>query len=65
MGSPLHKQTALAEVLYYVNYVDVNYSVKNSTVDCKYLLCLKDFYFRLKPKQYKNANIADCLKNQS
>ena len=27
-----------AEVFYYVNYVNVNYSVKNSTVDCKYLL---------------------------
>ena len=23
---------------------------------------LQDFFFRLKPKQYKNANIADCLK---
>ena len=29
---------SLAEVFYYVNYVNVNYSVKNSTVDCKYLL---------------------------
>ena len=28
----------IAEVFYYVNYVNVNYSVKNSTVDCKYLL---------------------------
>ena len=28
----------VAEVFYYVNYVNVNYSVKNSTVDCKYLL---------------------------
>ena len=27
-----------AGVFYYVNYVNVNYSVKNSTVDCKYLL---------------------------
>ena len=27
-----------AEVFHYVNYVKVNYSVKNSTVDCKYLL---------------------------
>ena len=26
----------LAEVFYYVNYVNVNYSVKNSTVDCEY-----------------------------
>ena len=47
-----------AEVFY-----NVNYSVKNSTVYCKYLLFLQDFFFRLKPKQYKNANIADCLKN--
>ena len=30
--------TSLAEVFYYVNYVNVNYWVKNSTVDCKYLL---------------------------
>jgi hypothetical protein len=22
----------------------------------------QDFFFTLKPKQYKNANIADCLK---
>ena len=28
-----------------------------------YLLILQDFFFRLKPNQYKNANIADCLKN--
>ena len=28
----------LAEVFYYVNYVNVNYLVKNSTVDGKYLL---------------------------
>ena len=38
----------------------VKYSVKYSTVDCKYLLFLQDFFFKLKPKQYKNANIADC-----
>ena len=29
---------ASAEVFYYVNYANVNYSVKNLTVDCKYLL---------------------------
>ena len=45
-----------------VNYVNVNYSVENSTVDCKYLLFLQDFSLRLKPRQYKNANIANCLK---
>ena len=45
-----------AEVFYNVIYVNVNFSVKSSTVDCKYLLFLQDFFFRLKPKQYKNAN---------
>ena len=39
------------------------YFVKYSTVNCKYLIFLQDFFFRLKPKQYKNANIADCLKS--
>ena len=34
----------LAEVFYNVNYVNVNYSVKNSTVDRKYLLFLQDFF---------------------
>ena len=29
--------------IFEVNYVNVNYSVKNSTVDCKYLLFLQDF----------------------
>ena len=28
----------------------------------KYLLSLQDFFFRLKPKHYKNANIADRKK---
>ena len=46
---------SIAEVFYYVNYVNVNYSLKNSTVDCKYLLFLQDFLFRLKPKQYKKC----------
>ena len=32
-----------AEVFYNVNYVNVNYSVKNSTADCKYLLYLQFF----------------------
>ena len=40
----------------------VKYSVKYSTVDCKYLLFLQDFFFKLKPRQYKNANIPDCFK---
>ena len=34
-----------------------------STVDCKYLLFLQKISFRLKPKQYKIVDIADCLKN--
>ena len=53
----------LAEDFYNVNYVNVNYFVKNSTVDCKYLLFLQDFFFRLKPKQYKNCQCCNCLKN--
>ena len=53
---PLHCCHTLAEVFYYVNYVNVNYSVKNSTVDCKYLLFLQD------QNRTKNDNIADCLK---
>ena len=32
-----------AKVSYNFNYVNVIYSVKNSTVDCKYLL-LQDFF---------------------
>ena len=55
----------LAEVFYNVNYVNVNYSVKNSTVDCKYLLFLQDFFFRLKPKQYKKYQYFRLLKKIS
>ena len=40
---------------YSVNYVNVNYSVKYSIVNCKYLLFLQDFFFRLKPKLYKKS----------
>ena len=47
----------IAEVFYDVNYVNVNYSVKNSTVDCKYLFFLQDFFFRTKPKLYKKMPI--------
>ena len=43
----------------------IKYSIKYSAVDRKYLLFLQDFFFRLKPKQHKNSNIADCLKNIS
>ena len=52
----------LVESVSSVNYVSVNYSVKYSTADCKYLLFLPDFFFRLKTKQY---DIADCLKTTS
>ena len=42
--------TATAEVFYNANNVNVNYFVKNSAVDCKHLLFLWDFFFRLKPE---------------
>ena len=34
----LQKDDIIAEVFCYVTYVNINYSVKNSTVDGKYLL---------------------------
>ena len=42
----------------------IKYSVKYSTVECKYLLFYK-IVFSLNSNQnsIKNANIADCLKN--
>ena len=46
---------AIAEVFYYVNY-----SVKNSTVDCKYLLFFYEFFFSL--KNTEDANLADLKK---
>ena len=49
----------MVESFYLVSYVNINYSIKYSTVDCKYLLFLQDFFFRVKPKHYKKANIAD------
>ena len=55
-------QNKLSTYFYSVNYVNINYFVKYSTVDCNYLLFLQDYFFRSKPKHYKNANIADCLK---
>ena len=58
--SNLEVLVSIPEVFYNINYVDVNYSVKNSTVDCKYLRFLQDFFFRLKPNSTKNANTADC-----
>ena len=61
LTSDLITKQTLAEVFYIVNYVNVNYSVKKSTIDRKYLFFLQDIFFRLKPKQYKNANIADFL----
>ena len=47
--------TTTAEIFYKVNYVTVNYSVKNSTVDCKYLIFLQHFFFRIEPKQYEKC----------
>ena len=57
----------LVKFFYSVNYVRVNYSVKFSTVDCKYLLFLQDFFFILKPKQFKKCqgHVANCLKNSN
>ena len=36
--------------------------IKYSTVDCKYLLFLQDFFFRLKPKQYKKCQYSWLFK---
>ena len=58
----MNEKEPIAEVFYNVNYVNVNYSIKNSIVGCKYLLFLQDFFFRLNQNSTKNANIADCLK---
>ena len=49
-------------VLYSVNYVNINYSVKCSTVSCKHLLFLQYFFFRLKPKTCKICHYSWCLK---
>ena len=38
-----HFHNSKAEVFYYVNYVNVNYSVKNSTIDCKYYFISYEF----------------------
>ena len=50
-------EETLAEVFYNVNYANVNYSVKNSTVDCncKYLLFLQDFFLQIKTKTVKKC----------
>ena len=52
----------LVESFYSVNYVNVNYSVKYTTVDCNYLLFLQDFFFRLKAKQYKKYQYCRLFK---
>ena len=55
--APNHdKIDLIVESFYSVNYVNI-------TVDCKYVLFLQDFFFKLKPRQYKNANIAGLKKN--
>ena len=56
-GGQKINEVALVESFYSVNYVNVNYSLKYSTVHCKYLLFLHNLFFSI-----KNANIADCLK---
>ena len=40
------KNVSIAEVFYYINYVNFNYSIKKSTVDCKYLLYFADGFFK-------------------
>ena len=41
----------------------IKYSVKYSTVDCKYLLFLQDcFFFKFKPKQYKKCQYCRLFK---
>ena len=39
-----------------------NFVAFSNFISFKYLLFLQDFFFRLKPKQYKNANIVNSLK---
>ena len=56
--SNLEVLVSIPEVFYNINYVDVNYSVKNSTVDCKYLVFLQDS----NQISTKIVNIAHCLK---
>jgi hypothetical protein len=50
---------------YSINYVSVNYPVKYLTVDCKYLLFLHDFFFRLKSKQYKKCQCRWLFKKKT
>ena len=57
-----HFLQTIAGVFYNVNYVNVNYSVKNSTVDCEYLLFFHHFLFRLKPKQFKKCQYSLSVK---
>ena len=40
----------IVESFYTFNYVNVNYSIKYSTVDSKFLLFYQIFFLRLKPK---------------
>ena len=51
-----------AESFFSVNYVNVNYSVKYSTVNCKYLLFLQDILIGLIPKPYKKCQYCRFLK---
>ena len=40
----------------------VNYYVKYSSVDCKYLFCLQEISLDENQNNRHNANIADCLR---
>ena len=55
-------QNKSSTYFYSVNYVNINYSVKYSTVDCNYLLFLQDYFFRSKPKHYKKCQYSWLFK---
>ena len=47
----------LVDSFYSVNHVNVNYLNKYSTVDCKYLLFLQDFFLSIKTKKVQKMPI--------
>ena len=60
MNYTFPNKKTLTEVFY-----NVNYSVKSTNVDCKYLLFLQDFSSDQNQNSTKNANIADYFKKTS
>ena len=57
-----HSKSSISRVFLLRQIWIVKYYVKYSTVDCKYLLFLQDFFFRLKPKQYKKCQYCRLFK---